>query len=70
MSFWSEALIKWQDAYKAVADGKSYSMNGRTLTYEDADVILKQIQTCERMVRGENNATTGVNSTISLADFS
>jgi len=52
----------------AVAKGKSYSMNGRSLTLADVNEIQGQIQYWERRVVAMQNNSGGTDYT--LADFS
>ena len=53
MSVWNRAEIidlitRWKAAYKAVSSGKSYTVAGRSLTYQDVDVIRGQLDFLQR----------------------
>ncbi len=61
-------LDAWLSANIAVAKGKSYSMNGRSLTLADVNEIQGQIQYWERRVVAMQNNSGGTDYT--LADFS
>ncbi len=53
-------LDAWLAANLAVAKGKSYSMNGRSLTLADVEEIQKQIAYWERrIVALQNNSSSG-----------
>ncbi len=48
MSIWSreellELIARWKAAYKAVSFGQSYTINGRTLTYQNVGDIRAQL---------------------------
>ncbi len=38
-----DLISLWKDAYRAVASGKSYTIAGRSLTYQDVTTIRAQI---------------------------
>lgn len=48
-------LDAWLAANKAVAKGKTYSMNGRSLTLADVTEIQQQIEYWERRVEALSN---------------
>lgn len=63
-----EHLDAWLAANKAVAKGKTYSLNGRSLTLADVNEIQGQIQYWERRVVALQNNSGGTD--YALADFS
>ena len=62
-----DALTAWIKADLSVANGQSYSMNGRTLTLANIREIREQIAYWERRVAGFSSSKQI--SSISLASF-
>lgn len=52
LDFWKEALAKKRKAYLALLDGgvKSYSLDDRSLTRLDLDMLSKEIREAENRV--------------------
>ena len=53
MSVWNRSelldlISRWKSAYLAVSSGKSYSIAGRSLTYQDVETIRAQLDFLQR----------------------
>ena len=60
MSIWTrpeliDLISRWKEAYKAVSCGKSYTLDGRSLTYQDVATIRGQLD----FLQGELEALDG-----------
>ena len=62
-----DALTAWIKADLSVANGQSYSMNGRTLTLANIREIREQVHYWERRVAAF--LSSNHNNQITLADF-
>lgn len=52
-------LSAYQDALLAIAQGRSYTINGRTLTRENAREVRETIDWLERRIARSTNKTGG-----------
>lgn len=64
MSIWTREelltlIAKWKAAYLAVASGKSYTIDNRTLTRQDASVIRAQLEALSRELDSLDNPGQG-----------
>jgi len=67
MSIWTrteltEAIDRWKVAYLAVAGGKSYTIGGRSLTYQDVATIRKELDRLETELAALDGQATGLRS--------
>lgn len=70
MSTATDMLALYIEAEKAVLSGKSYTINGVTMTTENLSEIRKGRQEWQLKVNKEDAATQGGSSLYSLVDFS
>ena len=63
-------LAEWIAADSATASGTSYTLNGRTLTRNDAETIRDQITWWQRQVNSFTSAANGGSSMASIATWS
>lgn len=62
------AALAWYNAYVAVSNGQSYSMNGRTLTRADAESCYANWQRMEKLDQKHQRLEDRSSGT-ALADF-
>ena len=63
------SLELWYAAHDAVSQGQSFNMNGRSLSFVDADMIWRQITALERVEQKLQKAAAGSNMRVSLSNF-
>ena len=65
MSVWTrqelhENIALWKRAYRAVINGKSYSIGSRSLTYQDLDKIEAQLDKLQAQLDALEGKPTGL----------
>lgn len=58
----AEAISRWKAAYIAVASGKSYSIAGRSLTYQDVPTIRAELDRLEAELEALDGRSSGLRS--------
>lgn len=65
MSVWNrqeliENIALWKRAYRAVINGKSYTIGARSLTYQDLDKIRAELKNLEAELEALDGKPTGL----------
>lgn len=65
-----EIIDEYVKAERAVLKGKSYTINGRSLSRENLPEIREGRQEWEQRLSSQSARSAGINNNYSLADFS